>query len=399
MLALYRSGRQGEALGALERARRDSPRTSGSTLARCWRNFSKASCARTLTWPPARLASLCQRPLPRQVPDAELGPDDSLVMPGPPRRRAPVDDQAQPLPRQPGRRSFLRRRSTRTGLIAVVIVVLVAVLVPDPRNGPADGASPQPGLELPRRPDRRAGRDLPDPVSSAIKYADGIFWDSEGVRDQPLGLLRRHRRTHAPDPPGSLPRRSTTWAAARSTATTCGSPAAPSPSWSAWTPGPDASRTASPLLPERAPLQGDFIRRRTTRRGGRFGLGWPPGEVMQVDPQRGKVVQRFPLPYEWGMAFREGKVWVTTKDGLTWIEPRTGRSGRPPPSPRRSISWSETGSPGPRQARDHVQGLDGQVMATCRTDEAGVGDSRLTSTKERSGRETRPRARSRPSTP
>ncbi len=51
------------------------------------------------------------------------------------------------------------------------------------------------------------------------------------------------------------------------------------------------------------------------------------GEVVQVDPTQGRVVRRFPMPYEWGMMAAGDRVWICRQDGVTWIDVHTGKQG------------------------------------------------------------------------
>jgi DNA-binding SARP family transcriptional activator len=381
MLALYRSGRQGEALGAFERVRRGLAEDLGVDPGPVLAELQQAILRQDPDLAPGQARVAVPTTVSRQGPDAELGPDDSLVMPGPPRRRAPVDERARPLPRQPGRRSFLRRRSTRTGLIAVVVIVaLAAVLVPRIlRNGPANGASPQPGLNF---LDARTGElvgHLPDPVSSAIKYADGTFWDMRGSETNPsvsfVAIDARTRRilrelaSPFDDVGGYAVDGDDLWVTSY--------------------PEPVLVRmdARSGRIKDRISLSSPSAPRfRGTSYGAEqlvvaAGSVWVgrTGEVVRVDPQRGKVVQRFPLPYEWGMAFGEGKVWVTTKDGLTWIEPRTGQVGPTAsiPTPQYVVVGDGFAWTHDRLGTVYKVGLEGQVLATYRTDEAGVGDSKV----------------------
>lgn len=52
------------------------------------------------------------------------------------------------------------------------------------------------------------------------------------------------------------------------------------------------------------------------------------GEVVQVDLDSHTVVRRIPLPYEWGMVASATRVWVARQDGVSWIDPFTGREGK-----------------------------------------------------------------------
>jgi ABC-type transport system substrate-binding protein len=380
MLALYRSGRQGEALEAYERARRGLAEELGVDPGPVLAEVQQGILRQDPGLAPAQARVAVPTTVRRQSPEAKLRADDSLVVPGPPGPRAPADEHAQPLPRQPGRRPFLRRRSTRTGLIAVLVLALVAVFVPRIlRNGPADGASPQAGLNF---LDARTGEvvgHLPIPITSEIKYAGGVFWNMRGSETSPsvsfVAIDARTRRilrelaSPFDDVGGYAIDGDDLWVTSY--------------------PEPVLVRmdARSGRIKDRISLSSPSAPRfRGTSYGAKqlvvaAGSVWVgrTGEVVQVDPQRGKVVQRFPLPYEWGMAFGEGKVWATTKDGLTWIEPRTGQVGptAPIPTPRYVVVGNGFAWTHDRLGTVYKVGLDSRVLATYRTDEAGVGDSKV----------------------
>jgi hypothetical protein len=81
-----------------------------------------------------------------------------------------------------------------------------------------------------------------------------------------------------------------------------------------------------------------------------------------------------------GIGYGEGRVWVSTKDGLTWINPRTGQVG-----PSAAITTPQYVAVGAGAAWTEDQlgtvykvGLNGRVLATYRTADGGVGDTAWT---------------------
>jgi Bacterial transcriptional activator domain len=183
MMALYRSGRQGEALGALERARSGLAEELGvdpsPVLTEVQRGILRHDPGLAPPQPRPGLPAMAGR----QGGDAGLRADESAAMRS--QFQAPAaDGRGPPPPGEPGRRPFMTRRPARTGLIAVALVALVAlVAVFVPRilhPGRAEPMSPRPGLNF---LDARTGEVvgyLPIPVTSEVHYADGVFWDMKG---------------------------------------------------------------------------------------------------------------------------------------------------------------------------------------------------------------------------
>jgi DNA-binding SARP family transcriptional activator/ABC-type transport system substrate-binding protein len=382
MLTLYRSGRQGEALGALERARSGLAEELGvdpsPVLTEVQRGILRHDPGLAPPQPRPGLPAMAGR----QGGDAGLRSDESAAMRS--QFQAPAADGRGPAaPGEPGRRPFMTRRPARTGLIAVALVALVAlVAVFVPRilhPGRAEPMSPRPGLNF---LDARTGEVvgyLPIPVTSEVHYAGGVFWDVKGSQTSAsvsfVAIDARTRRVlrefASPfDDVGGF--------------TVDGNDL-----WVTSYPEPVLVRmdARSGRVEDRIPLSDPSAPRfRGTSYGAEqlvvaAGSVWVgrTGEVVQVNPQTGRVVRRFPLPYEWGIGFGEGKVWVSTKDGLTWIDPATGQVG--PTAPITTPQYVAVGA-GSAWTEDKLGtvykvGLDGRVLATYRTADGGVGDTKV----------------------
>jgi DNA-binding SARP family transcriptional activator/ABC-type transport system substrate-binding protein len=383
MLALYRSGRQGEALGALERARSGLAEELGVDPSPVLTEVQQGILRQDPGLAPAQPRVALPTIVGRKGRDAELKADESSPVPRPSRRPA-VDGRGPAAPGEPGRRPFMTRRPARTGLIAVALVALVAlvaVFVPRILNqGRAGiGTSSRPGLNF---LDARTGEvvgHLPIPVTSEVHYADGVFWDAKGSQTSAsvsfVAIDARTRRVlrefaSPVDDVGGF--------------TVDGNDL-----WVTSYPEPVLVRmdARSGRVEDRIPLSdpsaprfsgGSYGARQLVVAAGSVWVG-RTGEVVQVNPQTGRVVRRFPLPYAWGIGFGEGRVWVSTKDGLTWIDPRTSQVGPTAPitTPQyvtvgAGAAWTEDGL-----GTVYKVGLDGRVLATYRTADGGAGDTKV----------------------
>jgi DNA-binding SARP family transcriptional activator/ABC-type transport system substrate-binding protein len=379
MLALYGSDRQGDALAAYERARRTLVEELGLE-------------------PGPTLAELQQRMLrhdPELAPASDRVPAATVSHPaasaGEAARPAPpvshsgagVVGRAEPPPPEAPdapTRSRLRRRRVRVGVATGMAAILGAVLTTAVlRDEPSAGSAPRPGVNFLDAENGAVVGHLPVHITSMLEYVNGTFWELTGSETTASVSIRAiDARTHRTRKEFPSPVEDVGYFAVDG-----------DDLWVTDYRQPVLLRVdvRSGRVAQRIPLAHRIAE---PREGSSYGAKklvvadgsiWVgrTGEVVQVDPKAGKVVRRFPLPYQWGMAVGEGKVWVVTKDGVTWIDPRTHELG--PTTPiggaddviaGAGFAWAtdELGSV-------HKLGPDGSLLATYRTSDSVVGDTKL----------------------
>jgi DNA-binding SARP family transcriptional activator/ABC-type transport system substrate-binding protein len=376
MLALYRSDRQGDALAAYERARRtlveELGLEPGPTLAELQQRMLRHD---------PELAPASDRVAAATVshPAASAG-DAARPQPQVSHSGAGVVGREEREPRDALTRSRLRRRRVRvgvaTGMAAILAAVLITVVLQDERSA---GSAPRPGVNF---LDARTGAvvgHLPVHITSMLEYVNGTFWELTGSETTASVSIRAiDARTHRTREEFPSPVEDVGYFVVDG-----------DDLWVTDYRQPVLLRVDVRLgrVAQRIPLAHRIAE---PREGSSYGAKklvvadgsiWVgrTGEVVQVDPNAGKVVRRFPLPYQWGMAVGEGKVWVVTKDGVTWIDPRTHELG--PTTPIGGADDVIAGA-GFAWATDELGtvykiGLDGRLLATYRTSQGVVGDTKL----------------------
>jgi DNA-binding SARP family transcriptional activator/ABC-type transport system substrate-binding protein len=335
MLALYRSGRQADALEAFERARNhladELGVDPGPPLQRLQEDILRQAPQLDLRTPsPAPTPSLARVDL-GSLEGATPGPTsqssqetfatktarDPVILAEGREPRAGNDGQTRPPSH------LLRRRWFRAPLAAVlVVVVTVGVLTRIPQGGPA----PEPGVNL---LDTKTGEVLaqfPSIHAGEIWYADGVFWVLTLTADgKSISFFGIDARTH---------RVITQFATGLDDV---GNYAALGHDlWVSDFTSPNLLRMDIPS--GRIVQQISLADPRGTDTTGNYqvvaGAGsiWvarpDAGEIVRVDATTGRIQNRYTDPGPGCcLAFGGGRLWFDREGGVTWLDPRTGEVG------------------------------------------------------------------------
>jgi DNA-binding SARP family transcriptional activator len=209
MLALYRSGRQGEALEAFDRARRTLSEELGVYPGQALKDLHRQILEQDPSLEPAVATAASGAPA-TSTGDASTEPTARSGDPGTTLARAPPPRAAEPpapTPRgedRPGRAVLPRRRAVAVGLPLILAVILAAILIPPLLAGDEADAEYRAATVL---IDLATGKEIESiprselPVAGNPVFADGHFW---GAQPGPAGL-RRDRPQGRPDPQAAEP--------------------------------------------------------------------------------------------------------------------------------------------------------------------------------------------------
>lgn len=316
MVALYRCGRQAEALAAYQRTRERladelgvDPGPSLQLLeGRILRHEGGLE-------PSFGRAPLAGASLTLEGPTSQASVPAVVELPPSPADEVPV----QVMPPVPAGSSRLLSRHWKAAILPLLLVIaLVAALAPSILRG----GVPPGGVNL---LDARTGRVVAhllvdEPVE--MLYANGVFWV---LTLTPISFVGIDARTHRVIARFSAPFDDVGYFAADG-----------GDLWVTFYGGPTLVRMSIPSgrVVDRISLSDTD----TTRTGaivvgaGSLWVARPDvGEILRIDPQTGMVQHRYNhLPYVGGLAFGGGKLWVElggADGGLTWIDPRTDEVG------------------------------------------------------------------------
>lgn len=300
MLAHYQAGRQAAALQAFARARRHLVHEVGIE-------------------PGPGLAGLHARIL-RQDPNLATRPQRApqLMVPRPtdlgPTRPPPIDS---------------KRRSSRVmaGTAAVVALVAALSILWQANDPPTVPPAPLQGVALVDSMTGEVRTMLPYETVLQMQYSDGLFWFVLGTPDYlAVSIEAIDEQTYEVEHEFAVP-----YQDIGDFLVDDGSV------WITDVVTPEITRIdiATGLVTDRVDLSGgspSAFRGTSTgaeqiaAAGGSIWVG-RTGEVVQVDEVSTRVVRRFSMPYEWGMAAADGRVWICRQDGVTWIDAATGEVG------------------------------------------------------------------------
>jgi DNA-binding SARP family transcriptional activator/ABC-type transport system substrate-binding protein len=320
MMALYRCGRQADALAAYQRTRKRLADELG---------VDPGSSLRLLEGRILRQDSdleLSSVPVPVRGPHTVQMPDLQAsavaVIESPPSPAGVATGGTSPLPVEGGRSRLLSGRRARIGKVAALPLVLIAALVATLIPAMLRGGTPASGVNLLDAKTGRVVAHFAVDAPAEITYADGVFWV---LNLTPMSFVGIDARSHRVVARFASPVEDVGYFAADG-----------NDLWVTSNGGPTLARVDIPSgrVVSLIPLsETDTTRTAPVAVGaGSVWVGRPDvGEVLRIDRQTGAIQHRFShLPTVWGFALGDGKLWVRLDGppgGLTWIDPRTNEVG------------------------------------------------------------------------